>query len=90
MPEKLLTVKEVAKLIGRTEKTIQNWYMWKHENPDNELAQLLPEYQQAGPRQTRYWHYSDIWKMQKFIRLMPIGRKGVMGSTTQKYIKKEK
>ena len=87
---KKLKITEVAVLINRSTQTINMWYQWKRENPDNELAQLLPEYVQEGSRKTRYWKQEDVWKFIEFEQRMPKGRNGLMGKTTQKYVKGEK
>lgn len=90
MAERLLKLEEVAVIIGSSFKTINNWYMFKKENPDNEYAQLLPDFIQEGKRQTRYWREADIWKLLEFKKSIPQGRNGIMGSVTQKYLHKEK
>lgn len=87
---KLLRVEEVALSVGVSVKTINNWYWFKRDNPENELAQLLPEYIQDGPRQTRMWKQADLWKLVEFRSRIPIGRNGIMGSITQKYYHKNK
>ena len=88
--EKMLRLEEVAILIGVSGKTINNWYMFKKQFPDNEYAQILPEFIQSGSRQTRYWKESDIAKLLTFARKIPTGRGGIMGELTQKYIRKRK
>lgn len=88
--ERLLKLEEVAILIGSSSKSINNWYWFKRENPDNEYAKLLPDYIQEGSRQTRYWRESDVWKLIEFKQSIPQGRSGIMGSITQKYYKKNK
>lgn len=87
--EKLLKLEEVAVIIGSSFKSINNWYWFKKENPDNEYAQMLPDFIQYGPRQTRYWRESDIWKLIEFKNSIPQGRNGVMGSITQRYYTKK-
>lgn len=87
--ERLLKLEEVAILIGSSGKSINNWYWFKRENPDNEYAKMLPDYIQANPRQTRYWREADIWKLLEFKQSIPQGRNGIMGSITQKYYHKE-
>lgn len=87
--EKMMRLEEVAVLINVSGKTINNWYMFKKQFPDNEYAQMLPEFIQNGNRQTRYWKESDIAKLLMFKRAIPIGRKGIMGAITQKYLKKK-
>lgn len=87
--ERLLKLEEVAILIGSSGKSINNWYWFKRENPDNEYAQMLPDFIQNGERQTRYWRESDIWKLLEFKQAIPQGRNGIMGSITQRYYKKK-
>lgn len=86
--EKLLKAEEVALLIGSSVRSIDIWYRWKREDPDHELAKLLPDYIQEGSRQTRYWKNSDVWKLIKFKQSLPHGRNGILGKITQKYTKK--
>lgn len=87
--KRLLKLEEVAILIGSSGKSINNWYWFKRENPDNEYAQMLPDFIQNGERQTRYWRESDIWKLIEFKNAIPQGRNGIMGSITQRYYKKK-
>lgn len=90
MSDRLLNATEVAVIIGSSVPTITSWYKWKAIEPDHELAQLLPDYIQVNPRQTRYWKESDIWKLLEFKSRIPQGRNGILGSVTQKYVKKTK
>lgn len=85
--DRLLKLEEVAVLIGSSFKSINNWYMFKRANPDNEYAKMLPDFIQRGARQTRYWKESDLWKLIQFKNAIPQGRNGIMGCVTQKYYK---
>lgn len=86
-----IKVEELAMLAGVSTKAINYWYWFKKSNPDNEYAQLLPDYIQQGGRQTRYWKREDVWKVITFKQAIPRGRNGLMGSITHKlYTKKEK
>jgi len=87
--EDLLKIEEVAVLIGSSCKSINNWYWFRRENPDNEYAKMLPDYIQQGARQTRYWKKSDLWKLIEFKKAIPQGRNGIMGSVTQRYYHRE-
>ena len=90
MANKLLTVQEVATLIGSSVQTINGWYRWKDLNPDNELANLIPEYtRMPGGRNTRYWQQADVWRLIQFKKSITPGRNGFMGEVTQKYVKKK-
>lgn len=85
-----LKIYEVAMLVGVSYRTIENWYMWKRKNPKHKLAKLIPDFQQDGERQTRYWKQSDIPKLIEFKNSIPHGRNGILGDVTQKYGKGEK
>ena len=90
MSDRPIKLEELAVMVGVSVKTINNWYAWKKENPDHELAKLLPDYTQHGERQTRYWKQSDVWSVAKFKASLPQGRGGILGSVTQKYYHKGK
>ena len=85
----LLKIEEVAVLCGVSTQTINNWYKFKSENPDNEYAQLLPNYERLGGHGQRFWDKSDLNGLLKFKSAMPKGCKGVMGSVTQRYVNKK-
>lgn len=86
--ERTMKVEELALAVGVSVKTVNNWYAFKQVEPDNELAKLLPEFQQEHPRGTRLWKFSDIWRVKDFQSRIKIGRNGHMGIITQKYVKK--
>ena len=83
--ERLLKVAEVAVTVDSSVQTINGWYKWKKENPDHELAKLLPDYIVKGGKRTRYWNQSDIWQILQFKKSIPQGCKGILGSVTQRY-----
>lgn len=84
--ERMLKAQEVATAVGISIQAMTAWYRWKEENPNHELAQLLPEYTRlAGGRKTRFWRESEIWKLKEFKARRPEGRNGLMGKVTQKY-----
>lgn len=82
--EGYIKIEELAMRIDSSTQTINNWYKWKRENPDNELAQMLPSYLQDGKRQTRYWNVSDIWRFIEFKTAIVHGRNGVMGQSRKR------
>ena len=88
MKERLYKIEQLAVILDVSVKTINNWYWYKRENSDDELAKLLPDYIQESARSTRYWKESDIEQLIKFKLAVPKGRYGVMGSITQRYYKK--
>ena len=79
-----IKIEEVCCMIDSSIQTVNNWYKWKRDNPENELASLLPDYTQNGPRQTRYWEREDVWKFLEFKKSIIHGRNGVMGDVTQR------
>jgi hypothetical protein len=89
MSRTLLKLEEVAVLVGVSCQTLNNWYRFKRENPDNEYAKMLPDYECIGGHNQRFWDKSDINSLLKFKLFMPKGCKGVMGSVTQRYVRKE-
>ena len=82
--EGYIKIEELAMRIDSSTQTINNWYKWKREHPNDELAQLLPDYIQEGNRQTRYWNTKDIWKFIEFKTNIVHGRNGVMGQSRRK------
>ena len=88
--EEYLTIEQVGAYIGRSAHTINYWYKWKKDNPDHELAALLPDYEQHGTRSKRLWKKSDVWKLMMFKSRVPQGRSGIMGETIQRYFHKER
>lgn len=84
-----LTAQQVVVMLGISENTLNFWYRFKRENPDNEVAQLLPDYIKDSERSKRYWKRSDLPKLIKFQQALPKGRNGIMGTITQRYYKKE-
>ena len=85
----LLTVEEVAVSVGVSVPTINNWYRWARQNEDNEQAKKLPKYAQIGNRQTRFWKPADVMKLIEFKNSVTIGRNGIMGDVTQKYVRRK-
>lgn len=88
MSDRLLKAVEVALLVDISVPTLNNWYVFKRQNPDSDMAKLLPEPIQQTTRQTRYWKDSDIPKLIEFKSKIVWGRNGFMGSITQRYAKK--
>jgi len=88
MSRTLLRIEEVALLCGVSVQSVNNWYKFKRENPNNEYARLLPEYTTLEGSRQRMWDKADINALIEFKQKMPKGCKGVMGSVTQRYVKK--
>ena len=88
METKLLNVDDVCDELGITTATLANWYKFKTENPEAEICNLLPEIIRIGPRNARFWRVEDLDRLKTFRDEMPRGRRGIMGSVTQRYIRK--
>ena len=85
-----LRIEEVAIFVGVSVATVNSWYRFKRENPDDPYAKMLPDYiQEGGDKSVRYWTETDIDRLLEFKDKKPTGRNGVMGSITQKYVIKE-
>ena len=87
--ENLLTINELAFLLNCSIQSINNWYRFKRQNPENEYAKILPEPTQSSERRTRYWKRSDVELLMKFQKSIPRGCNGIMGSVTQWHKRKE-
>ena len=85
--ERLYTATETACALGIVVPTLNRWYLFKKENPDNEWAQKIPDYIKLSDnaKAQRYWTESMIWRLRDFAENFPRGRNGVMGSVTQRY-----
>ena len=56
--ERMVKAQELSMLVDTSIQAITNWYRWKEEHPDHELAKWLPEYTQLpGGRRTRVHRY---------------------------------
>ena len=84
--EKLLRIEEVAVLVNVSVKSINEWYVFKRTEPENEYAKLLPD-PIFDNRGRRLWREADIDKFIKFHNEIPKGRNGIMGKVTQRYYK---
>lgn len=83
MPNTYLNVAEVAVLTGKSIQTINLWYKWKKDNPEHELAKLLPDYIQESERQKRKWRREDVWKIIEFDKsIKKGGRNGLFAKYT--------
>lgn len=87
---KLLTANQVCNEVGISIFTLNNWYRYKRENPNDDLARILPDYTKEFTTSPRQWRRADIKKLLKFKQTRNLGSKGQMAKTIQKYYKKEK
>lgn len=89
MSKRLLRAEEVSLLVGVSIPTLNNWYRFKRENPDDGIAKILPDYIKESEKSVRYWQQEDIWQLMDFKKKIVTGRNGFMGSVTQRYKPKE-
>lgn len=89
--KKWLRIEEVALLVGSSTLSINMWYKWKRENPNHEMAKLLPNYKigKVGSPRTRCWSQDDIYRILEFKSHITTGRNGFMGDVSQRYVKKK-
>lgn len=85
-----LTAQEVCKKVNISIFTLNNWYRFKKENPNDELALILPEFEKDYEKSQRTWNTEDIKLLKLFKSKRKLGRNGQMSKTIQKYYKKKK
>ncbi|MBR6381441.1 MAG: hypothetical protein IKS07_07205 [Lachnospiraceae bacterium] len=90
MENRLMTLTEVACEVGCSVQTLNTYYKFKMENPDSDIAMMLPDYIRKGNRRTRYWSPEDVEAIKAFREMLPKGRYGLLGSVTQRYVSPKK
>ena len=83
MEERFIGIGELAFILGVNQFTVERWYKFKKENPENEYAKLLPEpvrIANAKNIKTRYWKESDLPALKTFQNAIVPGTKGFMKS----------
>ena len=85
MGKRLLSPTETACELGISIQTLNSYYKFKKENPENEVAMELPDFIRVGNKKARYWRAEDIEAIRKFRENIPTGRNGILGSVTQRY-----
>ena len=88
MEKRLLNLTELACEVGCSVQTINSYYRFKKENPESDIAMALPDFTRCGTRNTRYWKAEDVEAIKAFRESIPQGCKGIMGSVTQRYVKR--
>lgn len=84
MEERFIRIEEIALVLGVNQFSIERWYKFKRENPDNEYAKILPEFTyqiNSKNRKVRCWKASDIEALKKFQDNIVLGTKGFMGAS---------
>lgn len=93
MEERMIKIGEVAFVLDVNQFTVERWYKFKKENPDNEYAKLLPEptrVKNAKNRWVRMWKESDLALLEQFKNAIVPGTKGFMKSQFIYQYQKEK
>lgn len=77
-----LKIEEVAMRVGVSTQTLNRWYKFKRNNPDDELSKLLPPYKKVKHPTgfMRVWEMDDVWKLIEFQSKIVPGRCGRMGA----------
>lgn len=88
--ESLFNIAEVSVMTGMSIKSLETWYRFKKECPDNEYAKMLPEIIHTSNHRQRCWTLEGVQALREFKAKIPRGRKGVMADVTQKYLRKRK
>ena len=72
MKEYNIKVTGLATMLNCSAESINNWYNWKENNQDHELASLLPDYKVVD--NTRYWNTDAVYKLAEFMLRIPKGK----------------
>jgi len=86
----MLTLNQVCSRLKISRYTLENWYRFKREYPDDELALLLPDYYKERVNSQRFWNKADIKRLREFKNSRKLGRNGQMSKSIQKYVRKRK
>lgn len=87
MAERLIKIAEIAVALDVNQFTIERWYKFKRENPEDEYAKMLPDFvylKNSKNRPIRYWKESDLYALQKFQECIGKGTKGILGQLNTK------
>jgi DNA-binding transcriptional MerR regulator len=86
----MIKIEEVARRVDVSVQTINTWYRFAKQKPENKLASLLPPFYQEKARGIRYWREGDIDAIKQFKYSIPKGRNGILGCITQKSVRAKK
>lgn len=76
-----LKAEEVAFRVGVSTQTLNRWYKFKKENPNDEMSKLIPAYKKVitSSGLMRLWKMEDVEKLINFKSQIIPGRCGRMG-----------
>ena len=82
-----ITATQVCAKLNVSTVTLTNWYRYYNDPKIDKPKDMppLPQYEQSGPRATRYWDKDDIRQIRKFQKWIPKGRGGVMGEVSKSF-----
>jgi hypothetical protein len=79
-----LKIRELSIKTGLSTHTINKWYAWKRQNPDNPLAKEIPDFEKPKYTSARLWDEEDVDKIIAFKSRVVMGRNGFMAITGKK------
>lgn len=87
MSENKVTATKVTQYLDISLRTLDNWYRFYRNASEKKPENMpeLPNYEQLGPKATRFWNEEDLPKLMEFKNWIPHGRSGVMGRTNERY-----
>ena len=76
-----MKIEEVAMRVGVSVQTLNRWYKFKKENPEDEISKKLPEYRMINTLngKARDWTDAAVWQLIAFKASVKPGRNGKMG-----------
>lgn len=76
-----MKIEQVAMRLGVSVQTLNRWYKYKKQNPEDTLAQGIPQYTliNTSRGRVRFWTEEDVWNLIKFKQSIVSGRAGKMG-----------
>ncbi len=84
---KMYNLTEVAFALGCSTQTVNTYYKFKVENPDDALSAMIPDFVRDGKCRTRYWTEESVEQLLIFRANLPKGKNGLLGRVTQRYVK---
>lgn len=88
-----LKIEEVAIRVGVSVQTLNRWYKFKKEHPEDEVSKLIPDFTKKNTSCgfVRVWNDADVWKLVDFkTTQVKSGRTGRMGKYGGKGTKNDK
>ncbi len=76
-----LKIEQVATMLGVSAQTLNRWYKFKKQNPNDEISVLLPDYTKVKTTRgwVRIWQPETLWALTQVKSTIRSGRTGQMG-----------